>query len=96
MNHLLLEWLWFLIQDADVEDTVVIDVLYVIGLIALLYALLWFIDHPWEFPLQPRVQRVRKAHEYLVRIDQGRENWPDMPRINGRYVDSVRRRYLDV
>lgn len=72
----------------------VIDILYVLGLIALLYVLLWYIDHPWEFPLQKRSTRVRKAREWLERVEEGRANWPGVPRLGWGYPDSVRRRYL--
>ena len=72
----------------------VVDILSVVFLIVLLYALLWFIDHPWEFPLQSRARRVRMAHIWLDRVEEGRLNWPDVPRFGAGYPDSVRRRYL--
>lgn len=75
---------------------ILINIVTIVLLIALLYGILWYIDHPWEFPLQSRARRVKLARVYLDRINQGRQNWPELPRINGRYVDSVRRRYLDV
>lgn len=73
---------------------ILINILSVLLLIALLYVLLWYIDHPWEFPLQSRSRRVRMAREWLERVEEGRLNWPDVPRFGWAYPDSVRRRYL--
>lgn len=73
----------------------VVDILSVIFLIVLLYVLLWYIDHPWEFPLQPRARRVRMARVWLDRVEEGRLNWPDVPRLGWWYPDSVRKRYLN-
>lgn len=73
----------------------VINITTIVLLIVLLYVLLWYIDHPWEFPLQSRARRVRMARAWIDRVEEGQRNWPDFPRLDWRYIASVRRRYLD-